>query len=93
MFRIHFDPLLGRFIIQVKTGLFWRTVMGLSESKDKQSILMFESYDDAIEHVKVIGLNKLYRDGSRNKFEAFVNKLSEVESAIEYAALTGVQRA
>jgi len=80
MFRIHFDPTLGRFILQVKTGLFWRTTMRLADSSDKTESMLFAKYDDVMDHVKAIGLNKLYRDGSRNKFDAFVNGVEHVEA-------------
>lgn len=74
MFRIFFDPKLGRFIIQVKGyGFFWRTVMSYKDGDNLTSVKLFETFDQAMDHVKVIGLNKLYRDGSANKFIEFIN--------------------
>lgn len=80
MFRIHFDPKLGRFVLQVKTGLFWRTTMSLANSNDTTSWMLFATYDEVMDHVKAIGLNKLYRDGSRNVFDAFVNGVEHAKA-------------
>lgn len=67
MFRIYFDPKTGMFLLQVKGyGFFWRTVMA------SKTPARFKSYDDVMNHVKEIGLDKLYRDGSANKFMQYL---------------------
>lgn len=72
MYKIHFDPILGRFVVKVSQfGFFWVTVNIQSESKKAQN-LIFETYDAAIEHIKQIGLDKLYEDRSANKYRDFV---------------------
>ena len=81
MFRIHFDPKLGRFIVQVKTGLFWRTTMCLADGSDKTDKCLYKTYDEAMDHVKSVGLDKLYRDGSRNRFDSFLNGSMEPHHA------------
>lgn len=73
MFRIHFDPKLGRFIVQIHhLGMFWRSVMALNEDKSGTDLLMFKTFDEASEYVKSIGLDKLYRDMSVNKFREYM---------------------
>lgn len=66
MWRVHFDERKGVFVLQVlRLGIFWRTVM---KAEDKPSQLTFGKYDEAVNHSEQIGLNKLYRDRSRNRF-------------------------
>lgn len=73
MFRIHFDPKLGRFIIQVhRFGLLWRSVMALNDDSSGTNQMMFKTFDEASSYVKSIGLDKLYRDGSTNKFREYM---------------------
>lgn len=73
MFRIHFDPKLGRFIVQIHhLGMFWRSVMALNEDKSGTDLLMFKTFDEASEYVKSIGLDKLYRNGSANEFRKYM---------------------
>ena len=58
MYRIHFDPRVGEFVIQVmKWGLFWITV---------STNHPLTTYDEARAHVGAIGLDKLYQDRSEN---------------------------
>ena len=60
MFRIEFDHTNGCFVIQVlRMCFFWKNVQ-LSDC--------FTTYEDAVRHVKTIGLDKLYEDKSANKF-------------------------
>jgi hypothetical protein len=81
MFRIHFDPKTGMFLLQVKGhGFFWRTVMA------SKTPARFKSYDDVMNHVKEIGLNKLYRDGSANKFMQYLYG----EEAVEIVTMNGI---
>ena len=73
MFRIHFDPKLGRFIVQIHyLGVFWRSVMALNEDKSGTDLQMFKTFDEASEYVKSIGLDKLYRNGSVNEFRKYM---------------------
>ncbi len=72
MYRIHFDHKIGRFTIQVLIfGLFWRDV---AESGDEQNSnrITFKTIDEAIQHVKSIGLDRLYADKSVNKFNNYM---------------------
>lgn len=71
MYRIHFDPKIGRFIVQVLAfGFIWVSVQKLADSNDKTEPLTFTQFDEATSHVKTIGLDKLYRDKSENQFRA-----------------------
>lgn len=99
MFRIYFDPKLGRFIIQVhRLGIFWRSVMALNDDSSGTNQLMFKTFDEASEYVKSIGLDKLYRDGSANKFreymagKGYTRMTDENGRVIEYREF-GVQHA
>lgn len=71
MFRISFDPALGRFVVQVlRFGLFWVNVSVTAYEKGVEKAagfkLSFETYDDARKHVTSIGLDQLYQDRSEN---------------------------
>lgn len=71
MFRIHFNPVLGRFVIQVSQyGFFWTTIKCLNEKNDGIAENSFETYDASICHIKTIGLDKLYEDRSVNRYRA-----------------------
>lgn len=73
MYRIHFNPKIGRFIIQVLIfGCIWAPVKKLAESNDKVEQLTFQKFDDAVSHVKSIGLDKLYADKSANKYREHI---------------------
>jgi hypothetical protein len=67
---------MGKFVIQVsRFGLIWSTVKKLDDAgKGKALILNFSTYDDTIEHVKSIGLDKLYKDKSINRFNEFIEQ-------------------
>ena len=74
MYRIHFDPKIGRFIVQVLAfGFIWVSVNKLADSNDKTEPLTFIQFDQATNHVKTIGLDKLYRDKSENQFRIHMN--------------------
>lgn len=75
MYRIHFDPRIGRFIIQVLVfGLFWSSVKKLAESNDKTESLTFHTFEGAVNHIQSIGLDKLYKDGSAMRYRAYMNQ-------------------
>ena len=69
MFRISFDPAIGRFVIQVlRFGLFWvnvrRQIAGPGTPVEEK--FEFQTYEDARKHVTSIGLDQLYQDRSEN---------------------------
>jgi len=71
MFRISFDPAIGRFVIQVlRFGLFWVNVSVTAYEKGVEKAagfkLSFETYEAARKHVTSIGLDQLYQDRSEN---------------------------
>lgn len=72
MFRISFDPAIGRFVIQVlRFGLFWVTISNAAYEKPGIAKpagfkLSFDTYSDAKDHVTSIGLDQLYCDRSEN---------------------------
>lgn len=69
MFRIHFNPKLGRFLIQVCIlHTFWSSIKAPNSDKSGYDVMTFETFDGAVAHTKLIGLDKLYRDHSDNKF-------------------------
>jgi len=64
MYRIHFDIKTGKFVVQVVCcHLFWRSVPDVA----------FANYFEAVEHVKLIGLDQLYADRSVNKFGGYTS--------------------
>ena len=68
MYRIHFDPSVGQFVIQVVAlALYWRTVRDRSGK-----IEFFETFEDAMARVDHIGLSRLYRNKSADKFRAYM---------------------
>lgn len=65
MYRIHFAPRLGRFVVQVLAfGIFWRTVV------NGDTIQSFESFTEATNYVTSIGLDKLYKNYSEDAYRA-----------------------
>jgi len=76
MYRIHFDPKIGRFVIQVLVwGIFWKTIQIARESEDPAKLPSFtfeehsfRTYSETIAYVQEIGLNTLYKDCSKNKY-------------------------
>lgn len=55
--------------------------MCLVDGCDKVDKCLYKTYDEAMSHVKSVGLDKLYRDGSRNHFDAFLNGSMELYRA------------
>jgi hypothetical protein len=75
MYRIHFDPNVGRFVIQVLVwGFIWESVRSLNEQGKKTSPLTFETYDDTVAHVQKMGLHTLYQDRSANKYREHIQR-------------------
>ena len=73
MFRIHFDPKTGCFVIQVRSYVFfWTNVTALNGENDGLASMVFKTFDDASSYVKSIGLDKLYRDRSICKFDEYM---------------------
>lgn len=72
MFRISFDPAIGRFVIQVlRFGLFWVRIKNIfidvyAGPHDKSATCSFETYEAARKYVTSIGLDQLYQDRSEN---------------------------
>lgn len=63
MYRIHFDPALGKFVVQVLSwGIFWVTVRNGSD------FATFATFENAERYITDIGLNKLYENKSADKF-------------------------
>ena len=62
-YRIKFEPKVGQFTIEVDEflGLFWQKV-----HKDNK-VHYFTNYDDAVTHVKAIGLDKCGRDATQGQ--------------------------
>jgi len=102
MYRIHFDPRFGRFVIQVKFyGCFWRNIVKLADNNSTTESLMFKTFKEAEEHVQSIGLDKLYVDRSVNKFREYMagkgyKRMTNAEGQIiieQVYAGTGLQHA
>ena len=75
MFRIHFHPQLGRFLIQINQHhIFWKSIMVLNQDNSGTEVMMFKTFDEASDYVKSIGLDKLYRDRSENKFREYMGQ-------------------
>ena len=75
MFRIHFDPKLGRFLIQINQHhIFWKSIMALNQDNSGTEVMMFKTFDEASDYVKIIGLDKLYSDRSENKFREYMGQ-------------------
>ena len=76
MYRIVFDPQLGKFVIEVSVfgGLWWRRVQSIAiNSQDSVTDdIQFPTYLKAYEHVINIGLDKLYEDRSANKYRQYM---------------------
>lgn len=67
MYRIHFDPRTGRFVVQVMAlGIFWQTV-AIGEGEP----LAFPTYQQAVTHVNAIGLDVLYVNRSADAFRKY----------------------
>lgn len=77
MYRIHFDPTIGQFVIQVlRFGFIWANVRHIisEELTDELSneILKFKTYINAQSHVVSIGLDELYEDRSDNVLRKYL---------------------
>lgn len=71
MFRIHFDPTTGQFVVQVLSfGCFWTTVRRKRADEPTAKIAGFATYEEAGKYVSSIGLDKLYTNKSADKFRA-----------------------
>ena len=67
MYRIHFVPNPGIFILQVlHLGIWWSSIKTV-EGK----FLAFTTYGDAADHAQRIGLTKLYENKSANTRPGF----------------------
>ena len=83
MYRIHFDPETGKFLVQIATGLFgmfWKNVCqvfagGVGESPvDVAKPRQFGTFKEAKEYTASIGLDQLYEDRSANHFRAHLGR-------------------
>lgn len=82
MYRIHYDPKFGRFVIQVGCcfGLFWTTVRqvfagGTDEAPvDVFKVRHYQTYELAQKFATESGLATLYVDRSTNKFRAHMGR-------------------
>ena len=80
MFRIHFNPKTGRFVIQIGCclGLFWRTVQrevhGLGGEPAAVLDHEFDTYNEALIYATNIGIDTLYADRSANQFRAHMGR-------------------
>lgn len=73
MYRIHFNPIFGRFVIQVLVwGFLWESIRQVDEQGKKTFPITFETYDDAIAHIQKIGLHTLYQDRSINRYREHI---------------------
>lgn len=68
MFRIVFDPLTSRFVVQLSSlwGLMWRACINPIDQKSHA----FITYKEACEWVKSIGLHEAYQMQSSQKDRA-----------------------
>ena len=63
MYRIMFDYKTARFVVQIWAyGLFWRNAQDLN----------YGTYNEALDAVQNIGLDKLYQDKSANAYQAYM---------------------
>lgn len=69
MYRITFDPHLGKFVVEIISffGFIWRRVLSEGEW------LQFSTYDEACAYVKAIGLDKLYENKSADKYREYIS--------------------
>jgi hypothetical protein len=73
MYRIHFVPQCSKFCIQVRVfGMFWRTVRVIKKHSHKPCY--FPTFEATVMEIQDLGLDKLYRDGSENKFRQYMDK-------------------
>lgn len=82
MYRIHFDPKIGMFLVQIASGLFgifWTTVgrelNGVAGEKSPVwNSLRFATFKEAKEYAASIGLDQLYEDRSANHYRAHMGR-------------------
>lgn len=57
-YRITFSHKQSKFVIEVQgfAGMFW------SPAKDGSKVRHFDTYEQAVNHVKTIGLDRVYQD-------------------------------
>lgn len=69
MFKIEFDPALGKFYIAIATcgGLMWSRVLNGGQ-RGEEGLLTFDTFEDADAHVRKIGLSTLYQDKSAHQY-------------------------
>ena len=48
--------------------------MALNQDNSGTEVMMFKTFDEASDYVKSIGLDKLYRDRSENKFREYMGQ-------------------
>jgi hypothetical protein len=71
MYRIHFDPAIGKFVIQIAGFLCtWHTVHREIDGPGTpvREKLTYDRYVDAQAYCEQIGLNVLYEDRSADKY-------------------------
>lgn len=64
MYRIHFDPRTGEFVIQVSCWWFFWFAVSTNHP--------LTTYDEARAYVGAIGLDKLYQDRSENIRQSYL---------------------
>ena len=78
MYRIHFDPKIGRFVIQVLVwGIFWKSLKKLTEKMDSVEVHSFQKLNEAMAHVSEIGLDKLYQNKSVNCYRDHMKQVPQ----------------
>lgn len=82
IYRIHFEPRGGKFVIQFKTGFFfWETVQ-CRGGEPLLEDLTFETYDAAEEYVIAKGINKAYDRCSTKGFSTGLQSGALVQANI-----------
>lgn len=80
MFRIHFVAARACFVLQVlRFGCFWVTVTKYEDD------LEFQTFEEACNKVREIGLDKLYSDKSNNRFREHMQQDVRIVHAIDAA--------
>ena len=79
MYRVHFDPKTGWFILQVSSGLFsmfWTTIMETfaEAPADAPKVRQYATYAEAQKFATESGLATLYVDRSANNFRAHMGR-------------------
>lgn len=58
--------------------------MTLKDDSSKTELLTFKTFDEAVEYVKNVGLDKLYRDRSENRFREYMDQKQIETRVISY---------